>query len=349
MKKGSFTLIAVLMAAALTFGCSGTQASQTTTKTGDSSSPAADTAKKLDWPKDNITVMIGYAPGGGSDTLLSAVRPGLEKELGVTMVPVYKPGSGSDIALTEAARAKKDGYTIVISTTPQIYINPVVRQTQYKTADFQPVANVVTDPGVLVVRADSPIKDFKDLVEKAKAAPGTMTVGVSSAPSDDWFTTLMVEEAASIDVSPVIFTGGDGPSWQAALGGQIDVSANNLGITYPQIKAGKLRVLAIASAERSPFIPDVPTFKELGFEIQNGCSRGFVMPAGTPREVVDAFANALKKVMDTEEFKAHAKEIAFPSDFKGPDEYAALIKQQSVRGTELWNKYSKELSSTPSK
>jgi tripartite-type tricarboxylate transporter receptor subunit TctC len=297
-------------------------------------------AQAQDYPKKPINVLIGFAPGGGSDVMLSMVRPHLEKVMKTTLVPVYKPGSGSDIALTELAMSKPDGYSVVISCTPQVPINPLVRETAYKISDMVLVANVVTDPGILVVRTESPYKTVADFVKAMKEKPGKISVGVSSAPGDDWFAIHMLQAAVKAEANIVPFSG-DGPSWQAALAGHVDASANNLSIVYSQVKGGKLRALAIMADKRSPYLPDVPTFKELGYDFTSGSSRGFAMPKETPKPIVSAFAGAVKQVMDSGEFKANADKTAFPSDYQNPDEYAAYIKKLDTIYRPLWDKYGK--------
>ena len=293
-----------------------------------------------DYPKKPVTTLMGFAPGGGSDVMLSMVRPQLEKLLKTTLVPVYKPGAGSDIAATELAMSKADGYTVFVSCTPMIPINPYVRETAYKVSDLAFVANVVTDPGVFVVRAESPYKTMADVIKAAKEKPGAFSVGVASAPGDDWFAMHQFEGAAQIKFNIVPFAG-DGPSWQAALAGHVDATSNNLGIVYAQMRAGKLRALAIMSDKRSPIVPDIPTFKELGYNFTSGSSRGFAMPKNTPKAVVDMFANAVKQVMSTEEFKANALKTAFPYDYQGPEEYAAYMKSLDTVYRPLWDKYGK--------
>ena len=297
-------------------------------------------AQAAEYPRKPINVLIGFAPGGGSDVMLSMVRPHLEKLFKTTMVPVYKPGSGADIAFTELAMSKPDGYTVGITTTPQVPINPIVRETQWKVSDLIPVANVVTDPGILVVRADGPLKTLADFLKAAKEQPGKLTVGASSAPGDDWFAMLMLNAAAKIETNIVPFSG-DGPSWQAALAGHTDASANNLSIVYAQVKAGKLRPLALMADKRTPFLPDVPTFKELGYDFTSGSARGFSMPKGTPKEIVNIFAGTVKQVMDSAEFKSNAEKTAFPSDYQNPEEYAAYLKTLEGVYRPLWEKYGK--------
>ncbi len=295
---------------------------------------------EADYPQKPINTMIGFSPGGGSDVMFSMVRPQLEKLLKTTFVPIYKPGSGSDIAATETAMAKADGYTVFISCTPFIPINPYVRQTAYKVSDLMYVANVVTDPGLIVVKADSPYKTMADLMKAAKEKPGAVTVAVSAAPGDDWFAMHLLEASSNLDFNVVPFSG-DGPSWQAAVAGHVDASSNNLGVVYPQVKAGGLRPLAIMAEKRSPYLPDVPTFKELGYNFTSFSARGFAMPKGTPKAVVDKFAAAVKQVMDSEEFKANANKTAFPADYMGPEQYTAMIKSLDAIYQPLWDKYGK--------
>jgi len=297
-------------------------------------------AQAAEYPRKPINVLIGFAPGGGSDVMLSMVRPLLERNLKTTLVPVYKPGAGSDIALTELASSKPDGYTAVISCTPQVPINPIVRQTQYKISDLVLGANVVTDPGIFVVRTESPYKTVADFAKAAKEQPGKLSLGVSSAPGDDWFAIHMFQEAAKVEVNIVTFSG-DGPSWQAALAGHTEGSFNNLSIVYSQVKGGKLRALAMMTDKRTPFLPDVPTFKELGYNFTSGSSRGFSFPKDTPKAIVTTFSNAVKQVMDSAEFKANADKTAFPSDYQNPEEYIAYIKKLDSIYRPLWDKFGK--------
>ncbi|HTU03459.1 MAG TPA: tripartite tricarboxylate transporter substrate binding protein, partial [Candidatus Sulfotelmatobacter sp.] len=297
-------------------------------------------AQSADYPRKPINVLIGFAPGGGSDVMLSMVRPLLERNLKTTLVPVYKPGAGSDIALAELAASKGDGYTVVVSCTPNVPINPVVRQTQYKITDLAWAANVVTDPGIFVVRVESPYKTVADFAKAAKEQPGKLSVGVSSAPGDDWFAAHMFEDVAKVELNVVPFSG-DGPSWQAALAGHTEGSFNNLSIVYPQVKGGKLRALALMADKRSPFLPDVPTFKELGYNFISGSSRGFSFPKDTPKAIITTFAGAVKQVMDSPEFKANAEKTAFPSDYQNPEEYAAFIKKLDSIYRPLWEKFGK--------
>ena len=152
----------------------------------------------------------------------------------------------------------------------------------------------------------------------------------------------MFQEASGSKYNIVPFSG-DGPSWQAALAGHVDASSNNLGIVYGQVKAGALRALAVMTDKRSPFLPDVPTFKELGYDVhERQCPRVRDACEDPRRQIVDKFAAAVKEVMDSPEFKENAAKTAFPSDYMGRRSYAAYMTKLGEIYRPLWDKYGKE-------
>lgn len=318
----TLTLLALFLLA--TIGC-GTQTGAPKTE---APKPAE---KKIDYPTKPITVLQGFKPGGGSDQLAQLIQPRLEKILKQSFVNVYKPGATGAIAWTELANSKPDGYTISITNTPMLQANYLMnKDIKYTLADLAPIANIVTDPGILVVRADGPFKSIQDFIDYAKKNPGKASVGNSGVGGDDYFSIIMIEKAAGIKLNSVPFEG-DGPSWQAALGGHIDASSNNLGITYPLIKAGKLRALAIYAEKRVPMLPDVPTLKEIGINVVAGSSRGYSAPKGTPREILEISANAMEQaVKDPEVIKA-AESMSLVLDFKKLDDYKRYLENDEQK------------------
>ena len=183
------------------------------------------------YPTKQITVLQGFKAGGGSDTLAQLTQPYLEKILGKSMVNQYIPGATGAIAWTQLAKtARKDGYTLSITNTPMLLTNYIMTPSvTYNVDELTPIANIITDPGIVVVAADSPFKTFEDFMTAIKGNPGKVTVGNSGVGGDDFFTTLIFEKAAGVKVQMVPFEG-DGPSWQAAMGNKVDVSFNNVGI-----------------------------------------------------------------------------------------------------------------------
>lgn len=277
-------------------------------------------------PNEEVKVLIGYKPGGGSDALAQLVHPFLSKELGINLVNEYRPGASGAIAWTMLAKqTQPDGNTISITTTPTLVTNPMMNDDiQYDLSEFVLLANIVTDPGIIVVGKDSQFETAEEFFAHAKENPGRVTVGNSGVGGDDYFATLMVEEQSGLDFQAIPFEG-DGPSWTAAMGGQIDASFNNLGITFPQIEAGNLRPLAIMAEERHEELPDVPTMKELGYDVVTGSSRGYAAPAGIPEERREALIAAMEAVAQDPEFLAKARERAMAIDFKGGDDYEQYL------------------------
>ncbi len=200
---------------------------------------------------------------------------------------------------------------------------------KYNVKQFEPLANVVTDPGILVVGKDSPYKTAEEFFAAAKANPDTLTVGNSGIGGDDFFSCIFLERLTGISLKKVPFNG-DGPSMTAAMGGKIDASSNNLGTVFQQIEAGNLRALAIYSAKRNPQLPDVPTMKELGYDLDNGSSRGFSAPMGIPADKRAALIAGFEKVLADPEFLAEAERRAQAINPVIGDDYKKMLFDMEV-------------------
>lgn len=286
----------------------------------------------------DVTVVQGFQPGGGSDALAQLVQPYLAKELGVNFVNRYQPGATGAIAWTQLARqTANDGKTVSITNTPMLMTNYLMNPSmQYSIDDLTPLFNVVTDPGVMVVGKDSKYKTMRELLDAAKASPGHVTVGNSGVGGDDFFSVIMIEKATGLKFQSIPFAG-DGPSWAAAMGGKIDASSNNLGITYPQVKAGNLRVLAVYTDERVKELPDVPTLKELGIDVVAGSSRGYSAPKGMPEAAQKEMIDAMRRVVANPDFQRDAAARALAIDFKAGPDYAAFLKKQEKDFAKIWS------------
>jgi putative tricarboxylic transport membrane protein len=290
------------------------------------------------YPEKPITVFQGFKAGGGSDVLAQVTQPTLEKLLGKSFVNQYIPGAAGAIAWTRLTKStKKDGYTIAITNTPMLTTNYIMNpEIKYNLRELEPLANVVTDPGVIVVSKDSPYKTAQEFFAAAKASPGKLTVGNSGVGGDDFFSTLILQKISGLKFQPIPFQG-DGPSWQAAMGGKIDASFNNLGTTYPQIKAGNLRVLAIFTVKRNAAIPEVPTLKELGYDMINGSSRGYSAPKGIPADVKAKLIEAFREMGKDPAFLKATADRALVVDLLLGDDYNNLLLKQEIDYKEIWN------------
>ena len=290
------------------------------------------------YPTKPITVMQGFKAGGGSDTLAQLTQPYLQKIIGQSFINQYIPGATGAIAWTRLAKTTKaDGYTISITNTPMLQTNYIMnKEVTYNISEMEPLANVITDPGIIVVGKDSPFKTYQDFVDAVKANPGKVTVGNSGTGGDDFFTSILWMKKTGLQIQMIPFEG-DGPSWQAAMGGKIDVSFNNLGITYPQIKGDNLRALAIFADQRYPLLPDVPTLKELGIDQVSGSSRGYSAPKGIPAEAKAVLIDAFKKMAEDPAFIKGCEDRASAVDMKLGDDYKAFLEEEERIFTEIWN------------
>jgi tripartite-type tricarboxylate transporter receptor subunit TctC len=294
---------------------------------------------------DEITVLQGFKAGGGSDALAQLTQPFLTKLLGVDMVNQYIPGAAGAIAWTRLAKqSKNDGGTISITNTPMLVTNYIMNDAiTYSIDELTPIANVVTDPGIIVVPGDSPFKTVEDLFAAAKKTPGRITVGNSGVGGDDFFSAILVEKAAGVKFQSVPFQG-DGPSATAAMGGKIDASFNNLGNVYGFVKSGDLRALAIFTKERVDFLPDVPTLLEKGMNVVAGSSRGYSAPAGIPEKAREQLIAAFESLKTNEEFKAIAKQRALVLDIITGDDYLQMMRSMETDYKKIWSEIKSEVS-----
>lgn len=286
---------------------------------------------------DEIAVLQGFKPGGGSDVLAQLVQPYLTKALGVNFVNEYIPGATGAIAWTRLARqSKKDGTVISITNTPMLMTNYIMSDAiTYNINDLTPIANVVTDPGIAVVAKDSPYNTIEDLLAAAKEKPGRITVGNSGMGGDDFFTTLLLEKETGLSFKKVPFQG-DGPSATAAMGNKIDVSFNNVGTVYSQVKSGNLKALAVFADKRVDSMPDVPTLKEKGIDLVAGSSRGYSAPAGIPDEARDQLVAAFESLRTNQAFLDDAKKRALNIDLVTGDQYGEMFKDMESEFQGIW-------------
>lgn len=244
-----------------------------------------------EYPDKPITYTIPFNPGGESDITARLQEPILEKDLGVTVNVTHKPGGGGAVAWSEFQRtAKPDGYSIIGCNIPHIIGQPLLRKDAgYKTDGFKVIMWFHFTPNVLVVSKDSPYKTLDDFIAYAKKNPKAATVGGSGTYSANHLETLRLQKAAGVELTYVPHTG-TGPIIPALMGGHLmaAMSYSMVSVNYKD----KFRTLAVASEERVPAMPDVPTFKELGYDIVGGAFRGVAAPLGTPQPVVDRLAEA---------------------------------------------------------
>lgn len=281
------------------------------------------------YPEKTLTYMICFNPAGESDITARFQEQPLKKIFGQDVVITYKIGGGGSICWSELVRSKPDGYTIAGHNLPHIILQPLERgKAGYNTLDLKSIYFFESTPNLLVVRNDSPFKTLKDFVDYAKKnPPGVVTVGGSGSSTANDLGTAMLNKAAGIKLTYIPF-GGTGSAIPALLGGHVTalMTYSPQGIQY----RGKFRPLAIASEERMSVLKDIPTFKELGYDIVEGAYRGVAAPPETPDEIVKKLADVFEKVMKDPEVQKKMDQNGFKTEYMGPEASLALVKKKIV-------------------
>lgn len=256
-----------------------------------------------DFPSKPITIISPFPPGGGTDTLSRLIAGGMADKTGWKIVVENKPGAGGNLALDATARAKPDGYTLVMAQTDNIVLNPwLYDKLTYDTfKDFAPVGLVASSPSVFVVAPDSPFKTLQDVVQAARAAPGKLTLGIPGAGGSGDLIGHLWRKTGNVNLSHIPYRG-----WALAytdlVSQRIDLYTGSVATLLPHIQSGKVRALAVVASERSPALPDVPTFVESGFKDINQTIWWGLMTAGkTSPAVIATLHSALAKTLSDPE------------------------------------------------
>ncbi|MFW8565063.1 Bug family tripartite tricarboxylate transporter substrate binding protein [Orrella sp. 11846] len=291
--------------------------------------PLSAVAQADNYPAKPIHMIVGYPPSGATDIVARLVGAKMEKHLGQPIVIDNKPGGGSNIAASEAARAKPDGYTLFMATIAQA-INPAVYSNlTYDTLkDFEPITQTMTSPSILVVNNDFPAKTVAELVEWAKAHPGELTLASSGAGGSPHLAAELFKLRTGVEYLHVPYKGA-GPAMNDVLAGVVMGGFKTATAALPQIKAGMVRPLAVASAERLKDLPDVPTMQEAGIQdFQVASWNGLMVPKGTPQPIMDKITEAaiiaLKDPEIVEQFESRAATVGGES----PEEFRAFLEKQ---------------------
>lgn len=282
-----------------------------------------------DFPSKSIRFVVPYPPGGFTDILARIIGQKLTESLKQAVIVDNKGGGGSIIGTENVARAPADGYTILM-VAPDFAIN----ESLYKTlpynavSDFAPVTLAAYSPMVLVVNPSFPAKSVKELIQLAKAKPGTINYASGGNGTGSHLATEQFKSMAGIDMMHIPYKG-NGPATTALLGGEVSVMLLQMAVAGPHIAAGKLRALAVPGAERSAAMPELPTIAEAalpGFSVTPWF--GVVAPAGTPKAAIAKLNSAIATVMALPEVKEQLTKQGAQAVSSTPEEFAAFIKTE---------------------
>ena len=282
------------------------------------------------WPAKPLTLVVPYPPGGTSDVVGRQLAQRLKEELGQPVVVDNKAGAATAIGASFVARAPKDGYTLLLSAGTTFTVNPHFNdKLAYKLDDFEPVAPVCTVPFAFVVKKDFPAKTLKEYAAYAKAHPGKLNNATNGQGSMVHLLGELIAAGLDVKLTQVHYKGA-APAMMDMIAGVVDSNVEALTNAVPNVNAGQYRALAVLSAERQPLLPDVPTFRELGYpSIVGETWYAVFAPAGTPRAVVDKLNAALRKITTSASFAEAQRKLGNEVKAGTPAELRATTLEQS--------------------
>jgi tripartite-type tricarboxylate transporter receptor subunit TctC len=284
------------------------------------------------FPDRPLHIVVPFAPGGGTDLVARLVAEGMGKDLGQPAIVDNKPGAGTIIGTDFVAKAPADGTTLVMATFAHA-VNPSLQaKLPFRPEkDFAPVALIGTSPNVLVVRPDRPYKTVRDIVAAAKAAPGKLTYGSFGNGTSAHLAGALFANLAKVDITHIPYKG-SAPAITDLLGGQIDMMFTTVASVAQHISGGKLRAVAVTSAQRSPAWPDVPTIAEAGVPGYMAESwYGLYAPAATPAATIARLNAAVKQAVKSDTFRSRVESEGLVTSAGAPAELDHYVHAEIVR------------------
>ncbi len=296
-------------------------------------------ASAAGYPDHPVKVVVPFAPAGPTDVMARLIAQKLSESLKQQFFVENHPGAGGNIGMMQVARSTPDGYTILVASSSYT-VNPslYVKNPYDAFKDFAPITLAAASPNILVINADVPAKNVKELVALLKAEPAKYSVANPGVGTTPQLAAELFKLTNKLETASVPF-GGAGPAIQSAVGGHTPVAFSALPPAAPQVQGGKLRALAVTSAKRSATLPDVPTMAEAGFKGQESeTMQGVFVAAGTPKEIVDLLNREIVKAMQLPDVKEKCAQLGFDVVANTQAEFAAYIKTD----VEKWGKVIKD-------
>ena len=296
------------------------------------------------YPNKDISFIVPFNPGGSADPLSRAFAAELAKALPGTVNIINRAGGSATIGTNAIVRSAADGYTIGLGDSAALAYQPLVnKDLAYKsTQDYTTIINLAFVPAMLVVRADAPWKTFEDFIAYAKKNPDRIRIGVSGVRSIADLAAQQLNRAANIKLDTIPFTGGGGEALVALLGGRIEGAMGYGPNTAAQVRAGKLRVLAVASEKRSSVLPNTPAMSEVLPGFLSVIWLGVVAPAGTPPAIANQFSIAIAEMLKQPDVSSRLLELNFEPVGSTPAAMSTFMEQERVR----WRKVIRDSGAT---
>jgi len=289
------------------------------------------------YPTKPIKIVIPFVPGGPSDTVGRAIGSKFQEFLGQPAVVENRPGANGAIAAELVARSEPDGYTILVGSIGVFSINAALfKELRYHPVrDFAPITLAVTTPNVLVTKLDFPAKTMAELLDYSRKNPGKISFGSSGTGSSDHLTLELFKQLTNTAAIHVPYKGGAAVVTDL-LGGQVDASFQNLGTVATQLKAGRVRALAVTARSRVAQLPDVPTMAEAGYpDLIVTSWQAAAAPAKTPRETVAKLNDAAVRALRSPDVRERLTQIGFDVVASTPDEFGQFMRTEVDRWTKV--------------
>jgi len=291
------------------------------------------------FPNKPVTIVVGFEPGGGTDTTARILQGPLGEQIGQQVIVENRAGAGGNIAVDHVAKAAPDGYTIVLANVGALAVNPHILKTPYDPLkDLLPISMAAEFANVLVVQPSLPIKTVADYVDYAKKNPAKLTYASSGIGGAGHLSGELLKSVAKVDIVHVPYKGG-GPAMQGFLGGQVDSFFATPISSISQIRAGKARAVATTGSKRAALMPEVPTIAEAGYQGYEALNwYGFLAPRGTPKDIIDRLNREIVKALANPQAVAALHKTGTEPKSSTPEEFAQYIKREY----DTWGKVVKE-------
>lgn len=301
-------------------------------------SAALSAAAQNSWPARPITMIVPFPPGGLADLVARPVAEAMSRELGQPVVIENRAGAGGGIGMAAAAKAKPDGYTVLLALSSLTVIPEadvvLGRPAMFALADLRPIARFTADPTVLAVRADAPWKTVQQFVDDAKKRPGAINYGSSGSYGTMHVPMEILSQNAGIKMTHVPFTGA-GPAVVALLGGQIDAVSSGPATVLQQVKAGKLRVLAHWGNGALSTLPEVPSLKDAGFNAEYAQWSGLFIPQATPEPIAQRLRAAARAAAQDARVKEVILGAGSPVLYQDSPDFEKYVQDDAKRMAEI--------------
>ena len=283
-------------------------------------------ATAQDWPQRPVTLVVPFAAGGNTDSIARITAQMLSESFGKSFVVENRPGAGGAIAADAVAKSQPDGHTLFIAALPVMAVVPAINKVKFDPQkDFAPISNVATNPFVIVVNKDLPIKTLAEFDDYVKARKGQLSYGSAGVGSLNHLSMALFLKRAGLEMTHVPYKG-KAPALGDVVAGHIPAMFSNHSDALPQAAAGNVRMIAVSSAQRAATAPQVPTVIESGYPDFDVLTwNGLMAPAGTPPEVVGRIAEAIGKAVKDPKFAKQLSEIGADPLGSTPEQYKAML------------------------